>query len=68
MEGSNLISHLQVYTKCLAETICEMEVRAINLEWFILFGSRVLVPPPGRKQLLLELHQGHSGISRIKSS
>ena len=33
----------------------------------ILFGSSVLVPPPGMKQLLLELHQGHPGISRMKS-
>ena len=28
-----------------------------TLNGCILFGSRVLVPPPGRKQLLLELHQ-----------
>ena len=33
----------------------------------IVFGSRVLVPPPRRIQLLLELHQGHPGISRMKS-
>ena len=38
-----------------------------TLNGCILFGSRVLVPPPGRKQLLLELHQGHPGISRMKS-
>ena len=39
----------------------------LTMNGCILFGSRVLVPPPGRKQLLLELHQGHPGISRMKS-
>ena len=38
-----------------------------TLNGCILFGSRVLVPPPGRNQLLLELHQGHPGISRMRS-
>ena len=33
----------------------------------ILFGSRVLVTPPQMKQLLLELYQGHPGLSRMKS-
>ena len=38
-----------------------------TLSGCILFGSSVLVPPPGRNQLLLELHQGHPGISRMRS-
>ena len=38
-----------------------------TLNGCILFGSRVLVPPPARNQLLLELHQGHPGISRMRS-
>ena len=33
----------------------------------LLWGSRVVIPQPGRKQLLQELHEGHPGISRIKS-
>ena len=33
----------------------------------ILWGSRVVVPPPGRSLILQELHEGHPGISRMKS-
>ena len=33
----------------------------------ILWGSRVVIPPPGRALLLKELHEGHPGISRMKS-
>ena len=33
----------------------------------LLWGSRVVVPPPGRNQALRELHGGHPGCSRMKS-
>ena len=33
----------------------------------ILWGSRVVIPPPGRDLILTELHQTHPGISRMKS-
>ena len=33
----------------------------------ILWGNRVVVPPLGRKQVNDELHEGHPGISRMKS-
>ncbi|XP_061759522.1 uncharacterized protein K02A2.6-like [Nerophis ophidion] len=33
----------------------------------ILWGSRVVVPPPGRKALLSQLHHGHPGITRMKA-
>ena len=33
----------------------------------ILWGNRVVVPPPGRKSVLEELHLSHPGISRMKS-
>ena len=33
----------------------------------ILWGSRVVVPPQGRERILQELHEGHPGISRMKS-
>ena len=33
----------------------------------VLWGSRVVVPPPGRERILDELHEGHPGISRMKS-
>ena len=33
----------------------------------ILWGSRVVVPLPGHSPILQELHEGHPGISRVKS-
>ena len=36
-------------------------------EGCILWGSRVIVPPPGRQTVLQELHEGHPGIVRMKS-
>ena len=33
----------------------------------LLWGGRVVIPPPGREPLLGELHGGHPGISRMKT-
>ena len=33
----------------------------------ILWGARVIVPPPGRESVLRELHETHPGIARMKS-
>ena len=33
----------------------------------LLWGNRVIVPPPGRQLILDELHAGHPGVSRMKS-
>ena len=33
----------------------------------VLWGSRVIIPPPGREVVLGELHAGHPGISRMKT-
>ena len=33
----------------------------------ILCGSTLVIPSPGRRQIVSELHQGHSGLSRMKS-
>ncbi|XP_062620753.1 uncharacterized protein K02A2.6-like [Saccostrea cucullata] len=33
----------------------------------ILWGNRVVVPSPGRKCMIDELHEGHPGITRMKS-
>ena len=33
----------------------------------ILWGSRVLVPPQGRKKILEELHEAHPGVSKMKA-
>ena len=37
-----------------------------TLKGCLLSGSRVVIPPQGRRQILSELHQGHPGISRMK--
>ena len=34
------------------------------LEGCVLWGDRVIIPPPGRQYVLHELHGGHPGISR----
>ena len=33
----------------------------------VLWGSRVVVPPAGRTKIMQELHEGHPGVSRMKS-
>ena len=33
----------------------------------VLWGNRVVVPPPGRVRVIEELHEGHPGVSRMKS-
>ena len=33
----------------------------------ILWGTRVVIPKPGREAILQELHEGHPGITRMKS-
>ena len=32
----------------------------------VLWGTRVVVPPPGRKRFLQELHSGHPGMARMR--
>ena len=36
-------------------------------EGCVLWGTRIVIPPPGREAVLMELHEGHPGISRMKS-
>ena len=33
----------------------------------VLLGDRVVVPPPGRELVLVDLHGGHPGVSRMKA-
>ena len=33
----------------------------------LLWGTRVVVPPPGRNKIANELHEGHPGITRMKA-
>ena len=37
------------------------------LDGCILWGSRVIVPPPGRRRILGELHDTHPGCSKMKA-
>ncbi len=37
------------------------------LDGCVLWGARVVVPPPGRQQILDELHETHPGIAKMKS-
>ena len=37
------------------------------LEGCILWGARVVVPPQGRKLVLVKLHETHTGVSKIKA-
>lgn len=37
------------------------------LEGCLLWGSRLVIPPQGRKPLLEQLHEAHLGVSRMKS-
>ena len=37
------------------------------LDGCVLWGSRVVVPPPGRQSVLGELHDTHLGASKMKS-
>ena len=44
--------------------------RRLELSTFdgcILWGSRIVIPPPGRQAVLQELHEGHPGITRMKA-
>ena len=34
----------------------------------LLWGTRVVVPPPGRDKITRELHEGHPGITRMKAA
>ena len=36
------------------------------LDGCVLWGARVVVPPPGRQQVVQELHKTHPGIARMK--
>ena len=33
----------------------------------VMWGCRVIVPPPGHDKIIQELHEGHQGITRIKA-
>ena len=57
--ASSVIAHLEPYSaRCLELS---------HYDGCILWGSRVVVPLPGREAVLRELHEGHPGITRMKA-
>ncbi|CAG2235627.1 unnamed protein product [Mytilus edulis] len=57
-------------SKCPNEEIRPYHSRKNELssqDGCILWGGRVIIPQPGREAMLNELHQGHPGITRMKS-
>ena len=38
-----------------------------SFEGCIMWGTRIVIPPPGRQAVLQELHEGHPGISRMRA-
>jgi transposase InsO family protein len=38
-----------------------------SYEGCLMWGTRVVIPPPGRVAVLQELHEGHPGISKMKA-
>ena len=38
-----------------------------SYEGCIMWGTRIVIPPPGRQAVLQELHEGHPGITRMKA-
>ncbi|VDI17066.1 Hypothetical predicted protein [Mytilus galloprovincialis] len=57
-------------SKCPSEDIIPYYSRKNELcsqDGCILWGGRVIIPQPGREAMLNELHQGHPGITRMKS-
>ena len=49
------------------ERYSSKRVELSSLEGCVLWGSRVVIPPPCRQAVLRELHEGHPGITRMKS-
>ena len=45
--------------------VCREELSAVD--GCILWGARVVIPPPGRKLVLSQLHDTHPGICKMKS-
>ena len=38
-----------------------------SYEGCVMWGTCIVIPPQGREAVLLELHEGHPGITRMKS-
>ncbi|XP_060083604.1 uncharacterized protein K02A2.6-like [Ylistrum balloti] len=49
--------------KCVHTTRTELSLQ----NGCVLWGNRIVVPPPGRGKLLEQLHEGHPGVVKMKS-
>ena len=75
-KSSNAIKGLLLFTAWLAKpdstrltvsVLYSLKDEVSTLSGCILRGSHVLVPPPGRRHVLMDFHEGHPGICRMKS-
>ncbi|XP_043935248.1 uncharacterized protein K02A2.6-like [Protopterus annectens] len=53
--------------KLTVNQVLKLEQYPIPTVEDVLWGARVIIPPPGRRALLQQLHQGHVGITRMKA-
>uniref|UniRef100_H3A251 Gypsy retrotransposon integrase-like protein 1 n=1 Tax=Latimeria chalumnae TaxID=7897 RepID=H3A251_LATCH len=63
------LDRIQHFPSCPEAALCPFFVRKNELsveDGCILWGSRVVIPPPGQKRALAELHEGHPGSSCMK--
>ena len=68
---ARVLQYIQQGWPCEVETDLERySTKCLELsayEGCILWGNRIIIPGPGREAVLQELHEGHPGITRMKS-
>ena len=70
MDSEGLRSVTNAAVRWPRETDSELHAYFTKLsayEGCVLWGNRVVVPPQGQESVLRELHEGHPGITRMKS-
>ena len=61
---------LQGWPSKVEEEFCPYFCQKLELsiqDGCVMWGSRVVVPPPGKAKLIEQLHEGHPGTSRLKN-
>ena len=60
----------QGWLKSVQLEVCPHHSRKLELsiqDNCVLWGSRIIIPMPGREQLLSLLHKGHPGVLKVKA-
>ena len=63
LQGSPELQHVSDEFKPYQSRSDELSL----LDGCVLWGTRVVVPPQGRQSVLMELHETHPGVSKMKS-